>query len=369
MILPPQPVEAVVALEPVYSILVSMAALDGNDDLSGLDEWARWTAQSLPTDIRQRYDCTLGVFWLDSLTNLVPHGAATESFPAYLDAVAALDAVELRDRLLYWLIHSSHGRINAELGQPPAPTLATLLASRDAYLNYLAQLLNKKLDSTDRALDSARFSEAHALLNQPQQLQTMLVTLMRYLWEGVVAPEWDRVRPLLQESVDAFQQVNLSGMTMLEAMQAVTGRDLRPLFRLEGLLEYRRVRFIPHLHNGPYIVFFGNDQELCLTFAARRPQRTATTLSVLDQAELVNRLQALADPLRLQILSALRQAGELSTQEIMDRFRLNKSAASRHLRQLFASNLITERREEGAKKIYTLNAAMLHDVQQMLGKL
>lgn len=360
--LPPVPLTVTVALEPVYNILASMAALWEPDKNSGLDAWVIRTAAHLKPAVRQQHALLFGAFWLDSLTNLVPRGAATEDFPTYLTTLAAQAAVTVRDQLLDGLLHSPNTRIIMDAPLLPVPTRAALLADATFYIRYLEQLTGKQWPT-------GLLAEAHRLLNQPQELQTVLVTHLRQLWETTVEPEWQRVRPILQESVDAFQPVDFSGLSILEAMQVVTGRNLRSLFRLETLLDYRRIRFIPHLHGGPYIVLFGNEQELCLTFAARRPHRQQGSLSALDQAELVNRLRALADETRIQILAALRQAGELSTPEIMERFQLNKSAASRHLRQLYANNLITERREEGAKKVYALNHHTVNESAQLLAGL
>ena len=60
---------------------------------------------------------------------------------------------------------------------------------------------------------------------------------------------------------------------------------------------------------------------------------------------------------------------QLSTQAIIDRFALDKSAASRHLRQLVATDLIEEKREEGAKKVYQLNGRAVDEIMRMLNGL
>ncbi len=129
---------------------------------------------------------------------------------------------------------------------------------------------------------------------------------------------------------------------------------------------YQRVRFIPNIHNDPYVVWFGNDDELCIGFPDHQPPTSTFTELPFDPQTLVNRYKALADETRLRILWALHESGQLSTQEVIDRFDLDKSAASRHLRQLVATNLIEEQREEGAKKIYQVNG---RSVDEMIGML
>jgi DNA-binding transcriptional ArsR family regulator len=351
-ILPPQPVTVTMALEPVYNILVSMAALTQDKETSGLSDWVLSTGATLPAE---RLELNLLIFWgigVEALTNVVTRGPATTSFPAYLEALAAQDATALRDQLLYWKIHSPVWRTFYDAVLLPEPDVATALAEPDLYLNFLKKRSRASL----------------ALLQDPPRLQTLLIEHLQWLWENEVAAEWERVRPLLQESVDAFAGVNLTGLTILEAIQTVTGRDLRVLFRLDTLLQYRRIRFFPTVHNGPYLVWFGDDDEMRMTYAARRPQPTPALASRLDQTVLANRLAALADEMRLQILLALQQHEELSTQELIERFDLNKSAASRHLRQLFANNLILERREDGAKKVYSLNRHTLDETVDLLSR-
>jgi DNA-binding transcriptional ArsR family regulator len=361
-LLSPQPVAVRVALEPVYNILVSMGALDPDDHSSGLSAWATQTARTLPPEVTTRNRLLLRGIGSESIMNLLPRGPATEDFPTALAHLAAQDAVHLRDQLLYWTIHSPAARVFADTLLLPEPSVAEVLADPSVGLAFFEARSREKFPP-------ALIQPVFTLLAQPDELQATLVEHLHWLWEAVVAEEWGRICPLLQESVAAFQAVDLTGLTILEAIQTVTGRDLRTLFRLETLLPYRRIRFLPTLHNGPYISWFGDDDELRMTYLARRPQPTVGHFSTLDHSELANRLDALADGVRLQILYALGEAGELSTQEIIDRFDLNKSAASRHLRQLFASNLIGERREEGAKKVYTLNRRTLAETLTRLAPL
>lgn len=363
---PPQAVAVTVALEPVYNILVSMAALSSVDEIDGLSEWAMRTAEALPDALASQNRL---VFWgigVEALANAVPYGPATEHFPGYLDALAARDPVALRDELLYWLLHSTAWRTLLDSVLLPEPEISAVLADPTIGIRFLE---GRADDKFDHQLAATVFE----LFRNPIALQRMLVAHLTQLWETTVEREWNRVRPLLQASVDAFEGVSLTGLTILEAIEAVTGRDLRTLFRLDALLRYRRIRFMPTLHNGPYIVWFGDDKELRMTFLARRPQRGVSAarepLSALELGELAGRLAALADETRLAMLFALFEQGELSTQAIIDRFGLNKSAASRHLRLLYANNLLRERREDGAKKVYTLNQRTVGEVLRLLGRL
>ncbi|MEZ4682190.1 MAG: metalloregulator ArsR/SmtB family transcription factor [Caldilineaceae bacterium] len=361
----PPTVEVTVALEPVYNNLMSMAALRDPEEYGGIAEWALQTAARLDEPLRRRHQFWMKWLWLDALTNAVDRGPATATFPAYLDALATQDATTLRNRLLDGLVNSVHLRLYS--GAQPVPTVepATLLTDIAHFSNFLLARFVEKPAFEDLH-DLPAF---HALLNEPQQLQTELVDDLRTLWDQVVAAEWARLAPHLQSCVDAFSVHTFRNQTMLDAIQTVTGRDLRSIFRLDELWRYRRVRFIPTIHNGPYIVWFGNDEELRIGFPAYLPSTSAFSGPQFDQSTLVNRYKALADETRLAILWALRERGQLSTQEVIDRFMLDKSAASRHLRQLVATNLIEEQREDGAKKVYQLNPRTIDELMRMLSSL
>ncbi len=355
----PMPVVATVALEPAYNVLMSLAALYKPERYGGLDEWVPQTQARLAVDVRARHQLLFGGIWLDALTNAVEPGLATHSFPAYLAALAAYDPTKLRDTLLYWMIQSPHTQLFADARPllPIAP--ARLLADYPTFATYFSD--GKENEVQPRAMFD--------LWQTPAQLQDQLVTHLHLLWVEGVAAEWARLEPRLAATVAAFQALPLHGLTMLEVMQQVTGRDLRAIFRLERLLRYQRVRFIPHIHNGPYILWFANDVEVRIGFPAHQPPPPAPAALPFDQETLVNRYNALADETRLRILVALHGAKQLSTQEIIDRFALDKSAASRHLRQLVATSLIQERRDEGAKKCYQLNPQAIDEIIQMLQRL
>lgn len=358
----PEPVKSTVALEPVYNILMSMAALRDPEHYGGLDEWVTKTVGQLDTSIRNEHKLLFDWIWLDALTNAVPRGPETEDFEAYIEALAIQDPVTLRDQLFYWTAHATHTRLLYDFPLAPVPDLPILLADLAQFALVFEGMARAKGTMPDPRM-------IHTLFNEPAQLQERLVTHLDTLWQAVVKTEWLNLRPRLQATVTAFQQLPLDGLTILEAMEAVTGRNLRPVFRLEALLQYRKVRFIPQIHNGPYVLWFGDAEELRLGFPAHEPPSHTLTGLRFDQATLANRFKALADENRLNILWALREAGELSTQDVIDRFAFDKSAASRHLRQLVATSLIEERREAGAKKVYQLNPSAIEEVASLLNRL
>ena len=72
------------------------------------------------------------------------------------------------------------------------------------------------------------------------------------------------------------------------------------------------------------------------------------------RAEILVRLNALADNNRLRILKRISELGEQSSLEVIEDLGLSQSTVSRHLKQLTATGYLVERRCNGAK-CYKLN--------------
>ena len=78
-------------------------------------------------------------------------------------------------------------------------------------------------------------------------------------------------------------------------------------------------------------------------------------------------LRALADPIRREILSLLKE-GELSAGEICEHFPVTAAAVSRHLSVLREAELIRDRRE-GKFIFYELNTSVLEEIMLWLTEL
>ena len=94
--------------------------------------------------------------------------------------------------------------------------------------------------------------------------------------------------------------------------------------------------------------------------SARIPEGAQVHDPDLSRAEILVRINALADDTRLRILKLVSEEGEQRSSEIMARVELSQSAVSRHLKQLSATGYLNERRCEGAK-CYALNPSRIED--------
>jgi predicted transcriptional regulator len=85
----------------------------------------------------------------------------------------------------------------------------------------------------------------------------------------------------------------------------------------------------------------------------------------LSRSELLVRLTALADDVRLRMLQLLKEEGQLCSQDVQQRLGLSQSAGSRQLKQLSATGYVEERWVEG-QKCYQLNEERIEDTLQAL---
>jgi DNA-binding transcriptional ArsR family regulator len=344
----PSPVEPILSnvtdtiairLEPAVSAFHSLLMLAKSEKYSGLGEWVTETYEAMSTGERERHRLIMDAFFYA----VVPE-RSWPSFRAYLDHLAAEPAEALRERVL------AHYREMAPLDGSGAhpPAADQILASRESYLTFLRQ----RFDSEH--IDVELESQAYDLLTDPPALQTTVVSHLDHMWDAYLADEWASVRPMLQEAVDAFRRLEYDASNRAAAFEAITNRSLAEIGWEEKLEAAERLVFIPSAHIGPYVGMTALGGNYAVLFGARLPEGAARSAPDLSRAEILVRLNALADESRLRILRLVSTAGELRSQDIMERLELSQSATSRHLSQLAANGYLVARRCEGAK-CYRLN--------------
>lgn len=349
VLVPPAVAPIAVDLAPAHNAIHSLLLLLKVDHVSGLDEWITETAARMSAEEMQRHRLVMEGFYFA----IQPDGF-WPSFPAYLEHLGSQPPVRLRDKVLdaYLDIHAA----KQENGNGSTSPLskAAVLASLDDYLTFLHECFGP--DDVDDTLEA----EAYGYLADPPALQALLIFHLRRLWENYLADEWAQVSPMLRDAVDAFRQVDLSGMSRGEAIEFIADRKLDDGHLQEKLEAAERLVFVPSAHLGPYLSFFKTNGVLGILFRARLPEGARFDAPDLSRADIVVRLNALADDTRLRILKLIAQEGELRSPDIMERVSLSQSAASRHLKQLSATGYLSERRCEGAK-CYQLNADRVQD--------
>lgn len=338
---PPKKVEVTFSVEPAYNVIGSLSLLDMAEDFSGLGEWVYRTTRALsPEQLRTNL-----LVLHDAYVHLAD--ASWPSFPEWVDDLAARDAPTMRNRALQVWLTEVNKVVDGEI-----PTPSELLADRVAYLSLVESFFRLKQETYDRSL----WEEIHGLLNDPPARQDLIVTHLRTMWDEVLAPEWERNLPMLEESIAAFESLGLSGLTAVEALSRVALRAQIPQECMGWLADIEHFVFIPSAHTGPYIVHVGGlgDTTARILFGARIPEGVPVHSPTLSRSELLMRLNALADDTRLRILELLGQKGEMGTPDIKAQLELSQSAASRHLEHLTATGYLTARRHQGTN-LYQLN--------------
>lgn len=335
-----------VAIEPVQNALNSLYMLTKADDLSGLDEWVVRTSAAMSPERRHTNRIVF-----EGLHHALQPERRLPSFPAYIDYVAAQDPVVGRDRLVQSVWRCGPGM----QGQA-----SDLLASVDTYIDFLQTYF------TSAEIDVALETETYGLMIDPPRMQQVMVEHLRTMWYDYLAVEWERVRPLLEESAAAFNQLDLASLGIAEAAHLILGQEVQGKWT-SMLTEARQVIFVPSAHVGPYAGKFSSDQVVWLLFGARLPDGAHIGSSALSRSELLIRLSALTDDTRLRMLGLLSRQGELCAPDIMLHLDLTQSATSRHLRQLSATGFIFERRRDGAK-CYSLNRKRVDDTFRSLDR-
>jgi DNA-binding transcriptional ArsR family regulator len=193
----------------------------------------------------------------------------------------------------------------------------------------------------------------------PAALKQLVTGHIRWFWKNYLQAEWARVRPILEESAKAFNQVDYSDMTRMEIIEFVTEKDVSSEAKWESkwgkeLQNAKELIFVPNAHIGPYMRVDKIQDTFYIYFGAHLPEGSDIRVPELDRAEIVSRISALADDTRLQILQMIAEKGEMRSQEIMDAINLSQPSVSRYLSQLTAAGYLQERRASGAK-VYILN--------------
>ena len=328
------------SLEPAHNAVASLSLLDMAKDFTGLGEWVYRTAAALSLEQQRTNWHVLH----DAVMHLIGD-ASWPSFVSWVDDLAAREAVTLRDDVVRALFAKAYRKAGREMFAP-----SDVLADRDAFLTLVEEVYEGAKGTDERAL----WEDMHGMLIDPPLVQQRIVAHLRAMWEGGLAAEWEHHLPMLEDSIAAFRSLDMGGLTAIEALTAVSLREIPPPVHGGWLDEVDHIVFVPSAHSGPYLLYLGEYGGTArVIYGARVPEGAALLSPALKRSELLMRLNALANDARLRILELLGREGELNTAEIMARLDLSQSAASRHLEHLTATGYLTVR---GAKtKRYRLS--------------
>lgn len=333
---------SLVRIEPALNAFGSMLLVAKEEDEPGIHEWVAKTNLRMSDEERFRHKLvTIGFHY-----SIMPQTPGV-SFEAYLDDLESTPPSELRERLL-----NAYAGICLTKEQPADVSQPVdwdeVLTSARSYVEFLRTRFGD--DLTDEVMEA----RAYEYVLEPVALKKLLTEHIRWFWKNHLQTEWNRVRPMLEESARAFNQVDYSDMTRLEIIEFITGKEINEAKWGDALLAAKEVIFIPNAHYGPYMRTTKVGDNFYIYFGAHLPEGSEVRVPELDRAEIVSRISALADDTRLQILQMIAERGEMRSQEIMEAIGLSQPSVSRYLSQLTAAGYLQERRANGAKA-YILN--------------
>ncbi|MBE0690156.1 MAG: winged helix-turn-helix transcriptional regulator, partial [Anaerolineae bacterium] len=330
--------------------------LNQHEQLSGLGDWVAQTyAAMTPGERRENqivFESAGFLFYID-----FPPLPEHQTIPEYVDWLVQQDVEDVVDHMIRgWLTktteHPDHWQ-----SDKPIPTFEQLRSHRESFIEFMEI-------TSECADDSGQWSETFDLLQQPAVWFERIKKHLHFMWENFLKDEWSQALPMLHESIDAFRRMTFDNMTVIEAIRLVTGRDMRDkLGNIEEGVD--TVLFIPSPHIGPYVAKMLDGSTLKTVFGARLPRGVQTQSSALSRSELLIRMNALSDDVRLRILEMLTLHDEMCAQEIIEPLGLSQSTVSRHLSQLSATGFLVERRKEG-NKCYSLNTDRVVDTVRAL---
>ncbi len=278
-------------------------------------------------------------------------------------AQAAIQLTPAQKQFNRWLF--------AQLGSGLLPSRTD--ASFTEYLDDLAQQPEQffQVSSLPSTATSNDFEQAASLVADAPALRHQVVEHLRYLWELLLATEWQRQSRMLVKMTKAMNDLVFSLPTW-QATDAYTA--LRFLLQTEPsaaqLAQLAGVQRIV-LAWSPYLLAWcGRLGSADTLWVIRKFDPQLLRRDPLTRAEVLGPLTALTDDTRLRILELLIEDGELRAQEIIGSLESSQGNVSRHLKQLVGASLARERRAGDANKLYEFNEAglqrLLYLVRQLL---
>jgi DNA-binding transcriptional ArsR family regulator len=360
---PPQPSQVIVDIAPTYNALASLVTVVDASESPGIGDWPVRTSNSLSREEWENHRLIASWIGIEALSNVVDTSEALASFPVFVRSLAEQDSTLLRDALLHWVVASPASHLAFTSTHRRVDDPLSLLESEQAFFS-LHDLERKSED------DIRIFRRLFDYMLDPPALQSLVTSYLDQFWHEHLKQEWERTAPELEAAVAGFEGTDTNGMSHFEAIETITHRNLRGVYRADVLTSYTALRFIPSLHCGPYTLRMSDGHELRIVFGAQHLRARARAGVDLDPAYVLDRLRALGDETRLAIVQLLKGHGELGTQEIIEELHLSRSAASRHLRQLYANGIVDIRvDEEGIRKYYRLSEGLALELHSMLVRL
>jgi len=234
------------------------------------------------------------------------------------------------------------------------------LSNEEIFLNFLLDIFGES------KIDIEIEKKAYSYLVNPSEMKKMIYNHLNKIWTKYLSKEWENNRAVLAESIKAYSYLDVENLDSIKVVQyfGCHSMDCNWESLSEKINRAKKIYLVPSVHLGPYkgkIYNLEND-EMWIFFGNLKPENTRiVSNSALSKADLLIHFNALSDGIRLEILKLCASGNEYSSQELMTQLAISQSAVSRHLKQLSATGLLSERRVNSSK-LYRINKDKIHTV-------
>lgn len=202
---------------------------------------------------------------------------------------------------------------------------------------------------------------ASLVYEDPPELAERFAEFIRAYWQEAFAEEWERLEPLLAQTVAETGQrlaadglydllATLSLKLRIDAKRQEFGIDLPHDHRVE-VTDDRPLLLVPSAYVWPHVQV-NCDEPWPLSIVYPAPFLARSAHPQLPSEDLVQLLRALGEQTRLRALRLIAERPR-STQELAPLVGISEAGLSKHLRQLADAGLV-EARREGYYVLYSL---------------
>ncbi|MCL6597505.1 MAG: metalloregulator ArsR/SmtB family transcription factor [Alicyclobacillus macrosporangiidus] len=208
------------------------------------------------------------------------------------------------------------------------------------------------------------------VLLSPATLRQRMADVIHAIWKHGFQQIWTEHAPQVRELCDNLSNQKLPPMSVRELVTRITG--LEPTQKAFQHLDGRKeIVFIPCLHLGEFLSIFAIGSNSYILFdPVQRTEVTGamsarTSRGLQGNPDMVRKLEALGDAVRLHVLELVKENPDIHAQQISEALGVHQSTVSRHCQQLEQSGLVRVQREGNLKR-YRLNYDAIRELSGWL---
>ena len=349
----------------IHDVLTVIGLLNYAEHIEGLSDWIQNTAGRIESQNLKLLDSVASLIRFSQglhgyLVDALAIGEASHNFGLMMDALEALDSESIRQVALECALEWS-------INQDIIPADTPLPQNEHEVLDILKTVHAYREEVWQEPPSTVNLADLAALLFDANALHEQFLFAFEYVWHRFYGARWQQ--DAQQEQMSLNYHVRQDYAYDLPAVfSSVTGRNLPDSVR-EKLPNMQQVTFLPCCHVGAHVIVSSWRDQMWIGYNANLvTDEIITPLGHKSVASLYPYLSSLADETRLKIVAYLQVQKERNVGDIAEDLNLTISTASRHLKLLARTGILTIRRD-GTMRYYTLNPQALIDLGQGLQQL